>query len=254
MNLNTPSQQILAAMVAISFAASVSGATVSFTTSQPTPGPDDVVNLQGASDEGKNVNEGDHNAIYIADDRPTQGQSFTTGTNSAAYVLRAITLREVPFDTYALIPDLTYTVRIIQPAVAGLSVLSTETAKVAAEAPGNIPTISEGSNPGNGSGSFITFTLAQPVTLKPNTIYGFDISGGTDRHYWQWDGTNKDAYPRGTAYSLREGKMIERTGDHVFVVSLTRTTVTEPARASAQADQTPSARKVANTGTTGEPR
>jgi hypothetical protein len=248
MNLKTQFLHFFSAVACVAMAASTSAATVSFATNQPTPGPDDIVNVQGASEAAKNVNEGDHDAIYIADDRPTQGQTFTTGTNAAGYVLRAITLREVAFDTYALVPDLTYTIRITQPVETKLSVLSTETAKVAAEAQGNFATIGDGNDMGSGSGRFITFTLDKPVTLKPSTIYGFDVSGGTDRHYWQWDGTDTDAYRGGVAYSLQKGKMAERTGDHVFAVALSRATVTESAKADVPAATT----RVANSGTAAE--
>jgi hypothetical protein len=248
MNLKTQFVQFLSAVACVAMAASTSAATVSFAMIQPTPGPDDIANLQGATEEAKNVNEGDHDAIYIADDRPTQGQTFKTGTNATGYVLRAITMREVAFDTYALVPDLTYTIRITEPADGKLSVLSTETAKVAADTSGNFPTIGDGNDKGSGSGRFITFALEKPVVLKPNTIYGFDVSGGTERHYWQWDGTDTDAYRDGVAYSLPKGKMAERTGDHVFAVALTRATVTESAKAAAQADDSASNTRLANRG------
>ena len=248
MNLKT--WKFLGAASVVGLATAVSAATVSFSSKQPACGLDDIANLQGANEEAKNVNEGDNDATYIADDRPVQGQTFTTGTNAVGYVLRAITLREVPFDTFALVPDLTYTIRITQPVESKLSVVATETAKVPAETPENFPTIGEGSNVGSGSGHFITFTLDKPVTLKSGTLYGFDLSGGTDRHYWQWDGTDTDAYPNGTAYSVRKGRLTERTGDHVFVVSLTRATVIEPQKAAAKADEPASAGRLANTGTT----
>src|SRR5262245_22361603 len=106
MNFKTQFLHFCSAVACVAMAASASAATVSFAMNQPTPGPDDIANLQGASEEAKNVNEGDHDAIYIADDRPTQGQTFTTGTNAAGYVLHAITMREVSFDTYALVPEL----------------------------------------------------------------------------------------------------------------------------------------------------
>jgi hypothetical protein len=89
------------------------------------------------------------------------------------------------------------------------------------------------------------------VTLKPNTVYGFDINGGTDRHYWQWDGTTQNAYPKGNAYSVRKGRLIERIGDHVFIVALTRATGTDPAKA-ANADEPASPRKLANSATAGD--
>src|SRR5262245_31792010 len=139
MNLKSLSLQFVGAASAITLAASASAATVSFTSQQPSPGLDDIANLHGATEEAKNVNKGDNDATYIADNRPTQGQTFTTGTNAAGYEVRAITLREVAFDTYALVPDLTYTIRITQPTEGKLTVLSTEMVKVTAETPGNFP-------------------------------------------------------------------------------------------------------------------
>src|SRR5215468_2951670 len=100
MNLKTLCQRVLGAASAITLAASASAATVSFTSQQPSPGLNDIANLLGATEEAKNVNEGDNDATYIADDRPAQGQTFTTGTNAAGYEVRAITVREVGFDTY----------------------------------------------------------------------------------------------------------------------------------------------------------
>jgi hypothetical protein len=174
------------------------------------------------------VNEGDNDATYIADDRPTQGQTFTTGTNAPAYVLRSVTLREVSFETYALIPDLTYTIRITQPVDGKIQVVASETAKVNLEKPGNLSTIGGGDELGTGSGKFITFVFEKPVQLKANTLYGFDLSGGTGRHYWQWDGTEDNPYGGGNAYSVsRKGQMMERKGDHVFIVAMSQLTSTE---------------------------
>ena len=199
------------------------------------------------------MNQGDHDATYIADDRPLQGQTFTTGTNAAGYQLRSVTLREVSFDTYALIPDLTYTVRITQSSEGKLLSLGSETATVASDSPGNLPNLGDGGDLGLGSGKFITFTLDKAVGLKPNTTYGFDVSGGTDRHYWQWDGTAKDVYRGGSAYSVSpKGKVTERNGDHVFVVGISLRTAAEAGMASANAARPGSATHVANAGTTAE--
>ena len=212
--------------VAFSLAAAVHAGQVSFSTKTPTLGPNDIANLTGANDHTDNVSEGDHNATYIADDRPIQGQTFTTGTNSAGYQLRAVTLREVKHDTYALVPDLKYTVRITKPSSNALEVLATETAEAAAQIPGNITSIADGAEMGSGSGRFVTFALEKPVMLKPNTIYGFDLGGGTERHYWQTDGTASNVYPGGEAYSSGQAGVgsltrTSRRGDRVFVVALT---------------------------------
>jgi len=200
-------------------------AQVSFSTKAPTPGLNDIANLTGADSESDNVSDGDHNATYIADDRPIQGQTFTTGTNAAGYQLRAVTLREVKHETYALVPDLEYTIHITKPSDKALQVITTETAQVPASATGNFPTIADGGETGIGSGLFITFTFGQPVTLKPNTTYGFDVGGGDARHYWQTDGTASNAYAGGEAYSsgsAGKGNDTRKTrrGEHVFVVNL----------------------------------
>lgn len=201
-------------------------AQVSFGTAAPTVGPNDIANLSGASAAGNNVSAGDANAVYTADDRPIQGQTFTTGGNSTGYRLTAVTLRQVTYDTYALIPDLTYTIRITSPSGGTLSVLASETASVPAATAGNFPTILSGNNLGPGSGSYITFTLATPVSLNPNTTYGFDIGGGSTRHYWEMDGTSANPNVGGVAYSSGANgtgttSLTARTGDRVFKVALT---------------------------------
>src|SRR5262249_30048043 len=92
-------------------------------------------------------------------------------------------IRWTPSTEFPLVRLSTYTIRITQPPERRLSILSTQAVKVVSGTPRNFPTIDGGSNPGTGSGKFVTFMLDKPVTLKPNTIYGFDINGGTDRHY-----------------------------------------------------------------------
>jgi hypothetical protein len=227
MNTTKLTRMLAVTATAFSLAASIHSAQVSFSAKAPTLGPNDISNLKGASTDTDNVNEGDHNATYLADDRPIQGQTFTTGTNAAGYQVRAVTLREVKHETYALVPYLKYAIRIIQPSGNTLEIIATETAEVAAAVPGNIPSIGDGGEMGSGSGAFVTFTFDKPVTLKPNTRYGFDIGAGSARHYWQTDGTFSDAYTGGEAYSsgtagAGDSKQTSRTGDRVFVVALTR--------------------------------
>jgi len=210
-----------AAAAILSWATAAPAAQVSFSKTAPKPGPNDISNLTCADSENDNVDNGDHEATYIADDRPVQGQTFTTGTNAAGYQLQSVVLREVPYDTYALVPDLTYTIRITKPSGSSFSVIAQESATVPATTSGNFSSIGDGGEMGMGSGGFITFTLSKPVQLQPNTIYGFDISGGRTRHYWQTAGTVSDAYKRGEAYSIGiNGKFMPRKGDHVFVATL----------------------------------
>jgi hypothetical protein len=133
----------------------------------------------------------------------------------------------VKHETYALVPDLTYTLRITKPSGDSLLVMVTETAEAAAAAPGNISSIANGDEMANGSGVYITFTLDKPVLLKANTIYGFDLGGGNTRHYWQTDGISSNAYAGGEAYSsgtagVGNATRTVKTGDHVFVAALSR--------------------------------
>ncbi len=252
-NLTTPTRKLTAAMMIVAVAAAASAANVSFADKAPAHGATDISNLTGANAESDNVNAGDHDATYIADDRPLQGQTFTTGANASGYQLRSVTLREVPFETYALIPDLTYTLRITQPAQGKLLKLASETATVASDAPGNLPNLGDGGDMGLGSGKFITFTLDRVVELKPNTTYGFDVSGGTGRHYWQWDGTAKDVYHGGSAYSVSpKGTVTERNGDHVFVVGMRLRTAAEAGKAPANAAEPGQAARLVNTSTTAD--
>ena len=200
-------------------------ATVSFSSSAPLVGSNDIANLTGASSVANNVSTGDPNATYVADDRPVQGQSFVTGTNAAGYQLTAVTLRQVTYPTYALVPDLTYSIRITRLSGGTLSVLASESASVPEGTQENFPTIDGGNTQGPGSGRFISFMLAMPIALSPNTTYGFDIGGGATRHYWEMDGTASNPYAGGSAYSsgangVANVTLTPRSGDHVFVVKL----------------------------------
>ena len=105
--------------------------------------------------------------------------------------------------------------------------LATETATVPASTPNNIPTIDGGNTAGTGSGRYVTFTFVNPIALSPNTTYGFDVTGGSTRHYWECDGTSSDAYAGGSAYSTGANGVANltrttRVGDRVFVVALAR--------------------------------
>lgn len=207
----------------------VHGATVSFSTTPPALGANDRSNLTSAAADTDNVATttgggpgGQDDGTYLADDRPVQGQTFTTGNNSAGYRLTAVTLRHVTYGpTFTLIPDLTYTVRIIRPSGTTLTVVASESAFVPASAPGNFPSADGPA----GSGNYLTFRFDSPVSLNPNTLYGFDLSGGRTRHYWETDGVRTDPYAGGRAYTtgatgIPGATLTERRGDRVFVVAL----------------------------------
>src|SRR5439155_10100967 len=223
----------------------------------PTLGPSDISQLIGhvtgdTQARMKRSNVGgvsDDNMLYLDNGRPCQGQTFKTGTNVNGYQLTAVTLKQVTYDTYSLVPDMTYHIRITLPSGNTLTVLAEETASV----PEDLSNCSTCNYPNNGcctlaagTGRFITFPLANPVALNPNTTYGFDIGAvSVGDHYWETDGractpaahpptacNPVDFYTNGTAYSsgvlpngygtgLGDTNMTTRTGDRVFVVALT---------------------------------
>jgi hypothetical protein len=242
-SLNCSISFILALALATTLLAMVNSlraATATFNTNAPTLGPSDISQLTSAADRtnnvGGDVDDQGGNFVYLDAGRPAQGQTFTTGSNPNGYALTAVTLRQVTYATYGLVPDITYHIRITKPSGDTLTVLAEETAFVPEDSSG-CPTCNF-QNFGccaflAGSGKYITFTFATPVVLNPNTTYGFDAGAVSDNHYWETDGTsNTNAYTGGTAYStgvaangygfgLGNTSLTPRAGDRVFVVALT---------------------------------
>jgi len=234
-------------ILALTFAATILGsagplraATASFNTIPPTLGAADISQQSSAADRtnnvGGDVDDQGGNFVYLDNGRPAQGQTFTTGGNANGYALTAVTLRQVTYDTYGLVPDMTYHIRITSPSGSSLTVLAEETAFVPEDLSDCATCNFNNFGPSAflpGSGRYITFTFATPVVLNPNATYGFD-AGGTSvgDHYWETDGTaNTNAYTGGTAYStgvgvdgygygLGNASLTPRTGDRVFIVAL----------------------------------
>jgi hypothetical protein len=245
---------LLARSSALAFCLAFTGpayaATASFSTTAPALGPNDISQLTGAAfrtnNVGGDVDDQGGNFVYIDNGRPAQGQTFTTGGNANGYALTAVTVKQVAYDTYALVPDMTYHIRITSPSGGTLSVLAEETAFVPEDAT-DCGTCNFKNNgccdflPG--SGRYVTFTLATPVVLYPNTTYGFDLGAtSVGDHYWETDGTaNTNAYAGGTAYSsgvaangyghgVGDDTLTERVGDRVFVIALTAASAPLPPR------------------------
>ena len=234
-------------------------ASASFSTSPPSLGSVIISNLVGAVPPSGNPNNSPNSNVndprYVADDQPVQGQTFTTGTNAAGYKLLAVTLRQVTYATFSLVPGINYTIRVTRPLTTNsLSVVAVENAEVVDDytdcATCNFPTIASGNNSGNGSGRYITFLFDTPVPLAPNTLYGFDVGGGHVRHYWETDGrdstpgggggTPLDPYTAGNAYSsglfngVGDNTITNRAGDRVFVVAMVPGNVLLPPRLTRQ--------------------
>jgi len=235
-------------------------ATATFSTSVPALGANDIWQTNGHVTAGSQANQRKSNVggalgndTYIADDQMIQGQTFTTGSNTNGYQLTAVSLRHVTYNTFVLVPDLTYTIRITSPSGSTLTVLAEETSFVAEDGSDcgtcNFATFNNGNTETAGSGRWITFTLDSPAILNPNTTYGFDVGGGSTRHYWETDGRSctpsgpncnpVNFYTGGTAYSSGANgsgstTLTNRSGDRVFVVALTPANVIIPPKITIQ--------------------
>ena len=246
--------------MAMSLPDAACAASATFSTTAPTVGANDIAQLTGHVTSGSQANKVKSNVggalgndTYIADDQMIQGQTFTTSSNTNGYQLIAVTLRHVTYNTYVLVPDLTYTIRITSPSGSTLTVLAEETAFVPEDfsdcSTCNFATFNGGNTDTPGSGRYITFTLDSPAVLNPNTTYGFDVGGGSTRHYWETDGRSctpsgpncnpVDLYSGGTAYSSGSGgsgstTMTNRSGDRVFVVALIPANVILPPKITIQ--------------------
>ena len=229
---------------------------VFFGTNAPALGSIIISNLTGAPpspDHGTDYSPDsniDGSYTYVADDKSVPGQTFKTGTDTNGYKLVAVTLRQVIYNTYTLVPGINYTVRITRPLTTNtLAVVATETAEVGEDTTGcdtcNFVSYNQGLNAAPGSGRYITFMLDTPVPLAPNTTYGFDVGGGDVRHYWETDGrdstpdrfhTPQDPYTGGNAYNSGlwnghgDNTMTNFPGDRVFVVALTSGNAVVPPR------------------------
>ena len=222
----------------LALAGSASAGTLVWSLAQPTVDGADIANFVGASSKETNVlstNAEEHvdGPLYVAMDRPFQGQTFTT-TSATNQVLHAVTLQMVTYSSGWSVDAGWYPYNggrqrlFIGTIVNGSMVLMR-----AEEAPmslSGIPNIDAGGwQGGDGTGAYATITLATPVNLEPNTTYAFTWGAWSDDMndgpYWECNGisTTSENYTGGEAISLsgspREGLTLfvqERIGDRVF--------------------------------------
>jgi hypothetical protein len=202
------------------FTSSLHAATLMFSTTAPTVNDADISNFTGTASDGANVANGNDAGTYLAHDRATIGQVFTTGANAGGYTLSAFTFQSVTYDgTFGYTNDplgATLTLRVGTIATTALSTLSTEFVAI---------TGSEANQPANGfpatgNGNFVTFTLATPLALAANTSYFFDVThtGGAS-YFFETNGTNTDSLADSQAY-YTAGKLDTTAtldaGDRVF--------------------------------------
>ena len=221
-------RQLTLTLAAAALAGSAHAGTVTYATTAPTATGTDVLisNLTGTSTDAGNVSGAYGPYTYVSFDQGAQGQFFTTGSNASGYTLNSISLQNVTYATYyqTSMPS-TFTVRVTQPGVASaLAVLGSETAPVTGN---EANSFGDGHYGAIGTGRYITFNLANPVTLAANTQYGFDVGSTVD--FFETNGTNAStAYGGGNAYTtgskgVANALATNDTGARVFVADLTPT-------------------------------
>ncbi len=225
---------------------SAQAASLILTPTAPTPGANDIYNFTGAAADGGNASDGgaylngaaNDGFTYVAGDQTTKGQTFTTGGLTGGYELSDIWVQHVGYTAngpdgdpnfngtwWHMAAGGTLTLRVTDPSQAGGAgfALATDTYTT---------TGLEGwgtgyNNSNNGDGMWLHFTLAAPVTLAANSMYGFDLTGSANNNvFFEWLGTSTDAFSGGSAYrgstvAAPDNTLNGLVGDRVFLVGLT---------------------------------
>ena len=214
--------------------------TITYSAVQPSGAADSLAQWSGAAFDAANIggsgvnadggaNNGTANdaSTYVSSGRPTQGQTFTTGSNPNGYDVSGITVRAAGYTnntatgsnlsawnlaasngpievTFGKVNGTTQSLLSIQNFMAG-----------GEGTPGSGSSV-------NGPGTYVTFNLPFPVHLDPNTTYGFDFTiGEGSGNYFEWLGTSSDPYAGGTAYTRSGSTITPLSGDRVFQVNMT---------------------------------
>lgn len=186
----------------------------------------DEAYLPAVSADGENIDAGNDAHTYIAWDRPSQGMSFTTGSDPLGYTLNAITIQQVNYDhAWADVQP----GDVFQFAFGTLS----GTTKTPLYQANTVLYAGDPINNGDsiGSGKFLTFDLSSAGigTLSPNTRYYFEVAvkNGTGQFvYVEWNGASAGDYAGGEAFSGDANAAITptyvaMTGDRAFHADLT---------------------------------
>jgi hypothetical protein len=225
--------------VIMSLSVPVQALTISFHTTEPTPGPYDVYNFVGATKDSDNIGttsiDGATNdaTTYVAFDRGSQGQFFVTGVSEAAYQITGFWYQHCGYtentnQTYwNLTAGNTLTARVTFPPASGTEdfIMTSETYTVTGSETNNIGV---GPSP-NGTGTWIHAVFDTPIPVGPGVKYGVDMTAANGGFYETLGikdtAANGNPYPDGTAYVSGAAGQAGNTymtapGDRVFIVEL----------------------------------
>jgi hypothetical protein len=193
-------------------------------------GNSDILNILGTGVTGTGTNDP---ATYVANDRSTQGQTFTT---TEAGIVGGIWVQHVLYTDglangtwYNVVDGAQFQIRISSVSDTTLTILGQETATVAAGS--GFVCAWNGADPG--TGKWLYFALETPVALAADTLYAFDLTSYDP--FFELAGLEAGPYDGGSAYTVnmnqwqpKEGTSlgtVHADGDRTFVVNM----VPEPA-------------------------
>lgn len=245
----------------------IAAASLSYSSSPPAPGADDIANFIAAESDRDNVlgdgaNDGGANdgGTYVANDRPHQGQTFTTGSNAGGYQINAVWLKHAGYtgntaSTYWRTANgSNLTIRVTQPSAASsaaFAIRSETVTTTGAETgtPNDLAPVAGATSSAAGTGVWVRFAFDTPVTLLPNTEYGFDVTSSSASFFFETLGIRDAAaggnpYTSGTAYNgstngTADDTMNTLAGDRVFAVELEPLAPLTPPYATPLADADP---------------
>lgn len=189
-----------------------------------------------------NLNDGDNidgtgvtsaendESTYVAPDRSSKGQTFTTGPNSNGYTLQSFSIQHVIWPTfltngtwYDIQPGDTFEFQIG-------TLFDTVKTPIHTGVGQYSGTAITGSGT-SGSGRFLTFDLSGLglQALSPNTTYYFEIAPGSGGPYFELNGSKTGDYAGGAAFRGNSGADAGTiasgvnllTGDRIFHAELT---------------------------------
>lgn len=181
----------------------------------------DIANFVGASADADNVNGGNDAGCFIAANRPALGQTFTTGSDPGGYILNSVTLQHVQYDTDTSGFSVDagwgndFELRVgTKNGTTSFTALVTE--NVPTVVTGNATLDTPGFSNGTGTGWYATYTLDNPLSLAPNTTYGFTVYSPGPYYQTNGNGTTSDNYTGGEAFGVEGATVFDYPGDHVF--------------------------------------
>jgi hypothetical protein len=205
-------------------------APVTTSTSAPAIDSDDLYYFPGAVGEpdtiaGTGFSGDNDESTFVAENRSSKGQSFTTGSSPQGYLLQSFTVQHVNWPAFTT----NGTFYDIQPGdqwefQIGTLTGNTKTPLLKYTAEYDGAALVGGGD--SGTGRYLTFNVSGlGVQLAPDTTYYFEIAPLTGEPFFEWNSSRTGTYTGGTAFRGNLTGTIGTavtplTGDYAFHVNL----------------------------------